>query len=147
MTAMGAEETFAWIEDEAAARAAFPAMRQLRPHLADADEFVARRQRQRAAGYRLALWRGARPVALAGMRAQENLIHGLFLYVDDLVTDEALRGSGLGEKLMGRVKEEAKALGCAKLVLDTGLDNVLAHRFYYRQGLLAAALRFSQRLP
>lgn len=39
---MGAEETFAWIEDETAARAAFPVMRQLRSHLADADEFAAR---------------------------------------------------------------------------------------------------------
>jgi hypothetical protein len=31
-------------------------------------------------------------------------------------------------------------------VLDTGLDNVFAHRFYYRQGLLARALRFSRDL-
>jgi len=141
---MSTQETFAWIEDEAAARSAFVVMRQLRPHLADADEFVARWQRQRAAGYRLlALWQGDRPVALVGLRTQENLIHGLFLYVDDLVTDEALRGSGLGERLMTRVKQEAKALGCARLVLDTGLDNVLGHRFYYRQGLLARALRFA----
>jgi hypothetical protein len=27
-----------------------------------------------------------------------------------------------------------------QLVLDTGLDNALGHRFYYRQGLLALAL-------
>jgi hypothetical protein len=29
-------------------------------------------------------------------------------------------------------------------VLDTALDNVLAHRFYYRQRMLARALRFSR---
>jgi hypothetical protein len=31
-------------------------------------------------------------------------------------------------------------------VLDTGLDNALAHRFYYRQELLAKALRFHMSL-
>jgi hypothetical protein len=29
-------------------------------------------------------------------------------------------------------------------VLDTALDNVPGHRFYYRQGMLARALRFSR---
>jgi hypothetical protein len=38
---------------------------------------------------------------------------------------------------------EGRALGCRKLVLDTALENTLAHRFYYRQGLLAMSLRFN----
>jgi hypothetical protein len=42
--------------------------------------------------------------------------------------------------------EEGQALGCARLVLDTPLTNVLGHRFYYRNGLLATALRFGQTL-
>ena len=46
---------------------------------------------------------------------------------------------------MARLKREAAALGCAKLVLDTPLTNVLGHRFYYRNGLLASALRFTRR--
>ena len=33
-----------------------------------------------------------------------------------------------------------------RLVLDPRFDNVFAHRFYYRQGLLARALRFSRDL-
>jgi hypothetical protein len=41
------------------------------------------------------------------------------------------------------VAQEGRAQGCAALVLDTGLDNVLAHRFYYRCGMLASALRFA----
>ncbi|MNT19214.1 hypothetical protein D3C72_1544650 [compost metagenome] len=43
---------------------------------------------------------------------------------------------------MDRLKAEARAAGCRKLVLDTPLTNVLGHRFYYRNGLLASALRF-----
>jgi ribosomal protein S18 acetylase RimI-like enzyme len=119
-------------------------MRQLRPHLASEQEFVERWRRQTNVGYRLlAVWLGKTPVALAGYRAQDNLMHGPHFYVDDLVTDAASRGSGHGHALMERLKAEARALGCAKLVLDTALTNTLAHRFYYREGLLATALRFN----
>lgn len=125
--------------------ACYPVMALLRPHLASADELVARVGRQQGDGYRLlALWRDAAPVALAGYRLQENLIHGRFIYVDDLVTAAEERGHGHGARLLDAVAEIGREAGCGRLVLDTALDNVLAHRFYYRQGLLARALRFSQ---
>jgi ribosomal protein S18 acetylase RimI-like enzyme len=131
-------------DSEADVAACFPLMRELRPHLASAAELVERWRRQRADGYRLlVLRRGERPVALAGWRLQENLVHGRHLYVDDLVTTEAERRSGHGERLMARLLEEGRAQGCGRLVLDTPLTNVLGHRFYYRAGLLATALRFS----
>lgn len=126
----------------------YPLMRQLRPHLASAEELARRWRRQSADGYRiLALWAGSAPVALAGYRVTESLIHGRFLYVDDLVAEQAERSRGHGARLMDELKARGAALGCAKLVLDTGLDNALGHRFYYRQGLLAMALRFNIPLP
>ncbi|MHB0921404.1 MAG: GNAT family N-acetyltransferase, partial [Thiomonas delicata] len=76
-------------------------------------------------------------------RVQENLVHGRFLYVDDLVTDADARRAGHGAWLLNRLKDEARLLGCEKLVLDTPLSNALGHRFYFRHGLLATALRFS----
>ncbi|CAG9174198.1 hypothetical protein LMG23992_02662 [Cupriavidus laharis] len=133
-----------YVDDDTEVAACFSLMRQLRPRLADTAEFIARWRRQQAAGYRLmALWEGGRPVALAGFRLQDNLVHGVHFYVDDLVTDESARSGGYGARLMDRLKDEARALGCTKLVLDTPLTNVLGHRFYYRNGLLASALRFN----
>jgi ribosomal protein S18 acetylase RimI-like enzyme len=129
---------------EAEIGACYDLMRQLRPHLKSVDEFVVRWRCQTADGYRiLALWGQGGPAALAGYRITENLIHGKFLYVDDLVSDQAERSRGYGARLLDKLKEDGRALGCKKLVLDTGLDNALAHRFYYRQGLLAQALRFN----
>jgi GNAT superfamily N-acetyltransferase len=133
---------------EAEIGACYELMRKLRPHLASVEEFVSRWRSQSADGYRiLALWleQGPYPVprSLAGYRITENLVHGKFLYVDDLVSDQAERSRGYGEKLLDKLKEEGRTLGCKKLVPDTGLDNALAHRFYYRQGLLAQALRFN----
>jgi ribosomal protein S18 acetylase RimI-like enzyme len=125
--------------------ACYDLMRQLRPHLTSPEEFVARWRRQVADGYRiLALWsEQGGPRALAGYRITENLVHGKFLYVDDLIADQSERSRGYGARLLDKLKDEGRKLGCAKLVLDTGLDNALAHRFYYRQGLLAQALRFN----
>jgi len=134
-------------ESDAEIAACFEVMVQLRPHLADAAELVTRVRRQRGAGYRLlAAWRGGTPVALAGYRIEENLIHGRFIYVDDLVTADAERRGGLGARLLTAVAEIGCEEGITRLVLDTAIDNVLAHRFYYRQGLLARALRFSREI-
>jgi ribosomal protein S18 acetylase RimI-like enzyme len=128
--------------------ACFPVMRELRPHLRSAEELVERVVRQqREAGYRLlTAWSEGVVVALAGYRIQETLIRGRFLYVDDLVVLEAARRRGLGRELLDAVAREGRAAGCATMVLDTGLDNVLAHRFYYLYGMLAAALRFAKKL-
>jgi len=129
---------------ETEAGVCFPLMRQLRPHLASEVEFTARWRRQQAAGYRLlGFWENGRLLALAGFRVIENLVHGAHVYVDDLVTSEEARGHGHGARLLRHLREEARVLGCEKLLLDTPLSNVLAHRFYYRQGLLGTALRFS----
>jgi hypothetical protein len=98
---MSAEQPSFRAVGEAEIAACYDLMRQLRPHLASADEFVTRWRGQSAEGYRiLALWggRGGKPGprALAGYRITENLVHGKFLYVDDLVADQTERGRGYG---------------------------------------------------
>lgn len=134
-------------ESELDLRACFELMRELRPHLSDPHAFVAQVCRQRAVGYRLlAVWHDSGPMALAGYRYLESLVHGRFMYVDDLVTRSASRRDGLGRILMDALRERATHDGCARLVLDTGLSNALAQRFYFRQGLLATGLHFSEPL-
>lgn len=77
-------------------------------------------------------------------RLQENLVYGSFLYVDDLVTAAAQRGGQWGSRLLQALERLARASGCARLVLDTGLANARAQRFYFREGLLTGALRFQK---
>lgn len=133
------------IETAEELRASFPVMQELRPHLAGEADFAARIARMRAENYALlAVWEGGEPVALAGYRYQENLIYGRFMYVDDLVTTERSRGGRHGASLLQALEGIAREAGCAKLVLDTGLANALAQRFYFRQGLLTGAMRFSK---
>jgi GNAT superfamily N-acetyltransferase len=119
----------------------------LRPDLENADALVRAVQLQRGEGYRaLALWDGATPYAYAGYRILNNLIHGHFMYVDDLVSDQTRRGQGAGAALITELQRIARAEKCGRLVLDTGLANALAQRFYFRNGLLARGLHFAMQL-
>lgn len=128
-------------------RACLPLMRELRPHLTSADDFTARLDRMQAQDYRLlAAVVAGQAVALAGYRYQENLIYGRFMYVDDLVVHPTHRGDRWGARLLDGLDRIARDAGCARLVLDTALSNALAQRFYFRQGLLTSAIRFSKNL-
>lgn len=126
-------------------RACYPVMRELRPHLQSEEEFVTRVTRMNVQGYRiLAAWEDGEVVALAGYRLEENLVYGRFLYVDDLVAGEKTRGQGWGARLLERLTVYADQAECAKLVLDTGLANARAQRFYFREGLMTGAMRFGK---
>ncbi|HJU30795.1 MAG TPA: GNAT family N-acetyltransferase [Hyphomicrobiaceae bacterium] len=141
------EVTFRHAESDQEVAACFPVMKDLRPHLADADELVRRVRRQRREDYHLlAAWRGTMPVGLAGYRFQELLIHGPFAYVDDLVVEAGERRHRLGARLLDEVSAVARKRGCNRLVLDTAIDNSLGQRFYFRYGMLARGLRFSMPL-
>ncbi|MFP1678899.1 GNAT family N-acetyltransferase [Alloalcanivorax sp. C16-2] len=132
------------VESDDGIRGLFPLMRQLRPNLTSADEFLGRCRRQATEGYRLlALFEAGQPRALAGYRLQENLIHGRFLYLDDLVTETSARSCGYGETLIAHLRDRVREADCARLVLDTPLSNALGHRFYFRCGMLATSLRFA----
>jgi GNAT superfamily N-acetyltransferase len=123
-------------------RAAWPVVRQLRPHL-DEDHFVEQALRQLADGYRATvLYDAGVPRAFAGWRVQEFLVHGRHAYVDDLVTDEATRSRGHGKALLDWLKGEAKRLGCARLQLDSGTHRKDAHAFYLREGLRIESFHF-----
>lgn len=139
--------TLRHLADPQAFEASFDLMRVLRPHITEPANYVAQLLRQTAQGYRLlAAWDAGRVVGLAGYRELENLLYGRFIYVDDLVVHPDLQRSGLGARLLDTVRVEAVQRGCTHFVLDTGLHMPLAQRFYFRQGLLAHGIHFTQSL-
>jgi GNAT superfamily N-acetyltransferase len=119
--------------------------RQLRPHLP--PEYEAKMRRVFAGGGRMCV--AVEGVAVAGVavyRTNENTMYGMHLYVDDLVTDERLRSKGIGGKLLGHLERKARSGGLGNLVLDSGTQRRLAHRFYFREGMLATAFHFVKKL-
>ncbi len=121
-----------------------PVMRQLRPHIPQAD-LLPRIRRQMRQGYRLAMLEGdGEVIALAGYRLSENLAWGRFLYVDDLITDESRRSHGAGKALLSWLADVARKENCQQLHLDAGVQRHAAHRFYLREGLHVAGHHFTQ---
>lgn len=135
-------------DDSTAAPACLPVLRELRPNLGTDAEVLAQLARQAAEGYGLlaALGDDGAVLALAGWRAMENTVYGRFLYVDDLVTAASARGLGLGAQLIEALTLQARADGRVRLVLDSGVTNSAAHRFYYRQRLTVGAWHFGRAL-
>jgi len=124
----------------------YPAMRELRPHIAE-DQFLSRVRNQEGAGYRLAYIQGQNGVvAVAGFRIDENLAWGRFLYVDDLVTLPEHRSKGHGAELLSWLKKQAAKEGCEQMHLDSGIQRKEAHRFYEREGMTMASLHFVEKI-
>jgi GNAT superfamily N-acetyltransferase len=120
----------------------FPVMSQLRPALI-AAEFVDRVQIQQAEGYQLAsLEHEGAVVAVAGFRLQTLLWSGRTLYVDDLVTDAALRSQGHGRTMLNWLITLAREAECTTFMLDSGTHRHEAHAFYFRHGLRISDFHF-----
>ncbi|MCR6098041.1 GNAT family N-acetyltransferase [Salipaludibacillus agaradhaerens] len=112
----------------------FPIMKQLRTHL-DRDTYVALVEEAMADDqYRLvALFDNDKMVAVVGFKPMITLYYGRFVWVCDLVTDNASRSNGYGEKLLTYVEEWARAHSYEKVALSSGLQRTEAHRFYEKK--------------
>jgi len=124
----------------------FPVMHQLRPMLT-ADAFIERIELQQREGYRLVfLEHEGTAAAVAGFRVMNVLWSGRTFYVDDLVTDEAMRSRGFGEQMISWLIALAREEGCETFSLDSGTHRQAAHAFYFRQGLRISDFHFQMQL-
>lgn len=114
---------------------AFGVIRELRPHLDFATFFEIYEAARAADGYRMvARLQAGEVVAVMGYRLLHDLVRGKHLYVDDLVTTAAVRGTGVGAELLRFAESEARRLGCPSLRLCTGIENERGKKFYEREG-------------
>ena len=119
--------------------------RQLRPQLP--ADYRAKMLRVFAGGGRmLVAHSNGNVVGVAVWRSAENTFAGVYLYVDDLVTDSAQRSRGVGKALLSHCERIARELGCSDFVLDSGVQRAQAHKFYFREGLVVSAFNFNKSL-
>lgn len=115
--------------------------RQLRPHLP--EDYAGTMARVLAGGGRMAVAAvGGEVAGVAVWRVHENTCWGVHMYVDDLVTDETKRSTGVGKALLDHLQELARKRGCAKFTLDSGTHRHQAHKFYFREGMIVQAFHF-----
>ena len=123
--------TFRELRTDAEIAFAFPLMSALRDRIR-AETFVDEVRRQQCQGYELVgAFDDAALVALAGVRRSHTLSRGEHLFVDDLVTDERVRGQGHGAAVLRWVAARAASEGIALLYLDSRTS---ARGFYDKTG-------------
>lgn len=81
----------------------------------------------------------AQPVVFAGYRPAHTLARGPHLFVDDLVTDEPVRGRGYGRAMLRWLAERALERGLPRVHLDS---RDTARGFY-----ASAGFEFSASIP
>jgi GNAT superfamily N-acetyltransferase len=119
--------------------------RQLRPNLP--HKYVHKMQTIFAQGGRMCVAvQSSAVVGAAVYRIYENTADGLHMYVDDLITDENQRSTGVGAKLMDHLQRIARAANCQKITLDSGTWRHDAHKFYFREGMVVTSFHFGKSL-
>ena len=123
--------TFRTLTTDDDVRRAFPLMAALRDRIRE-DTFLAEIRRQQRDGYELiGGFDGDRLVTLAGIRRSHTLSRGEHLFVDDLVTDERVRGKGYGTQTIAWLKARARGDGVPRIYRDS---RITARGFYERVG-------------
>jgi hypothetical protein len=90
--------------------------------------------------------RGEQVAGVAVYRIFENTHAGRRFYVDDLVTDETQRSTGVGAALLRHLEAQARARGCTSVELESGSHRTGAHRFYFREGFVITGFSFKKEL-
>lgn len=119
--------------------------RQLRPQLP--PDYAARMAEIFANGGRMAVAEAeGRVVGVCVFRFLEKTYSRREIYCDDLVTDESRRSRGAGRAMIGFLEQTGREAGCQRLSLDSGTHRTAAHRFYFRERLVASAFHFIKEL-
>lgn len=127
--------------------ATFEVMQQLRPQLEKTRYVPMIRSLMASDGLKLLVLSEENVVrAVASYRVMNMLYCGGLIYIDDLVADERVRSRGHGAKLIARLKEIGRSLGCSEIQLISRVTREQAHRFYFREGFGIECFHFRTRL-
>ena len=122
-----------------------PVLRQLRPHIE--QNYAEKMQRVFAGGGQMCVVvKNSAVVGVAVFRVFEHTFNNIAFYVDDLITDEAHRSMGVGHALIAYLEQEARALGCTCISLESGTHRTMAHKFYFREGFVIPSFSFRKSL-
>ncbi len=116
---------------------------QLRPQYTK-EGLINQIKQQQQSGYQIAYVKsGEKILCVAGFVVGEKLAWGKHIYIDDLVTNERHRSTGVGSFIINWFKVYAAQTDCKQLHLDSGIQKFPAHRFYLRERFNITSHHFS----
>lgn len=133
-------------DDERLLADVLPVLRELRTQLTAGQLRDIYRQGHPQGLRFLAAFEDGRCVGVAGWRIFHTTSSIRKLYVDDLVTTEMQRSTGVGRLLLEELGRRAVDAGCTCIDLDSGVQRQDAHRFYFREGFSISSFHFRRPL-
>ena len=94
----------------------------------------------------VAAFLGDEIVGVAGYWVLLMLYCGRYIQVSSFIVDEQKRGLGIGRKILQRLEEVGRELGCEKMVLDSYTENKKSHSLYYRNDFHIRGFHFMKDL-
>jgi ribosomal protein S18 acetylase RimI-like enzyme len=79
-------------------------------------------------------WSAAANLIAASTNCDHVVPTGLRAWIEDVITDEAARGQGVGELLTRAMLDRARQLGCTTVDLTSRPSREAANRLYRRVG-------------
>jgi len=111
-------------------------MKQLRTHLLENEFLTIIEKAVRVHQYKLfGVWEGNEVRGAVGFMPMTTLYYGDFIWICDLVTDNQVRSSGYGAKLLDFVEAYAIERSYFTIALSSGMNKKDAHRFYEEKGV------------
>ncbi len=124
----------------------FPLVRQHHTTMKDED-FESLIQEMKETGYRtIGAFKDQRLCATVGFWIGVRFYCGKYMYINNFIVDNTIRGQGIGSYVMNWLEEEAKKLGCKAIVLDSYVNNHAAHKFYIARNYVINNFHFKKDL-
>lgn len=119
----------------------FPVFRQGNPHLEETSFRKRLSAMTEQGNYRcIAAYVDERMVGVSGFWIGTQLWSGKYIEADHVVVDEAVRGSGIGARLMAWIEAEGERQECSIFRAAMVLGKQRTHQFYERNGFFDDAL-------
>jgi GNAT superfamily N-acetyltransferase len=93
-----------------------------------------------------ALTREQTLVGMCGYWVRHRFCSMKVLHIDSIIAADHMQGKGIGSVLMDWVTEEARALKCDHIALDTYIERKEAHSFYLKHHFGVQGLHFMRKL-
>ncbi|MGX5820648.1 GNAT family N-acetyltransferase [Chitinophaga lutea] len=126
--------------------ACYHLLQQLNPHLLQEDYETMLRDMIPANYGQVVVLDGDKVVAVSGFWIATKIYSGKYIEMDNVVTDAAYRGKGIGKLLVDWICQRGAEAGCVMMMLDAYAANKEAHRFYYREGFHIAGFHFLKQI-
>ena len=125
----------------------FHLLKDLRPHLSFEKFNEIYFEANKANAYKLiGIEDNDQLVAMMGYRILHDFVHGKHLYIDDLITSEAVRSKGYGAQLLKHAEELAKQNNCTNIRLCTGIENERGKHFYEKNDWNLRAVVYKKKI-